>query len=73
MMVPLLIALNYGATVWAKQVPDAGMTALYIHIAAWIAQFIGHGVFEKRAPALFDSLVQGTRLIRYFSNDLMQR
>ena len=21
----------------------------------WIAQFIGHGVFEKRAPALLDS------------------
>ncbi len=29
--------------------------ALAIHIAAWILQFIGHGVFEGRAPALLDS------------------
>ena len=25
---------------------------------AWVLQFIGHGVFEGRAPALFDSLAQ---------------
>lgn len=30
---------------------------LYIHIIAWIAQFIGHGIFEKRAPALLDNLL----------------
>ncbi|ETW05117.1 hypothetical protein H310_04138 [Aphanomyces invadans] len=29
--------------------------ALGIHVTAWIIQFIGHGVFEKRAPALLDS------------------
>ena len=29
--------------------------ALTIHIFAWILQFIGHGVFEGRAPALIDS------------------
>ena len=28
---------------------------LGIHVALWIAQFIGHGVFEKRAPALLES------------------
>merc|ERR1719339_232421 len=28
---------------------------LAFHVAAWIAQFIGHGVFEGRAPALLDS------------------
>jgi len=28
---------------------------LAYHIIMWIAQFIGHGVFEKRAPALLDS------------------
>merc|ERR1719490_153072 len=26
-----------------------------IHVADWIAQFVGHGVFEGRAPALLDS------------------
>ncbi|TRY80556.1 hypothetical protein TCAL_06489 [Tigriopus californicus] len=32
--------------------------ALVIFIMAWIIQFIGHGVFEGRAPALLDSLDQ---------------
>ena len=32
--------------------------ALGIHVAAWILQFIGHGVFEGRAPALLDSADQ---------------
>ena len=32
--------------------------ALAVHVGAWILQFIGHGVFEGRAPALLDSLDQ---------------
>jgi uncharacterized membrane protein YGL010W len=32
--------------------------ALAIHVTGWILQFIGHGIFEKRAPALLDSLDQ---------------
>ncbi|KAF4318369.1 hypothetical protein JM18_005139 [Phytophthora kernoviae] len=32
--------------------------ALGVHCFAWIMQFIGHGVFERRKPALFDSLDQ---------------
>lgn len=27
-------------------------------VACWVAQFVGHGVFEKRAPALLDNLFQ---------------
>jgi uncharacterized membrane protein YGL010W len=27
------------------------------HLVCWIAQFIGHGVFEKRNPALMDNLL----------------
>merc|ERR1711939_566106 len=30
--------------------------ALFFHIVGWVAQFIGHGVFEKRAPALMTNL-----------------
>jgi uncharacterized membrane protein YGL010W len=33
-------------------------TAAILHITSWIAQFIGHGIFEKRAPALLDNLFQ---------------
>lgn len=32
--------------------------ALIIHVTGWILQFIGHGVFEGRAPALLDSIDQ---------------
>lgn len=33
-------------------------TIIAIHIICWIAQFIGHGVFEKKQPALLTGLIQ---------------
>jgi uncharacterized membrane protein YGL010W len=36
-------------------------TAWIVHGIAWIAQFIGHGFAEGRAPALLDNLLQGER------------
>lgn len=39
--------------------PSAMPFAIALNVASWIAQFIGHGVFEKRAPALFNNLTQG--------------
>lgn len=38
----------------------------YLFGAAWIAQFIGHGKFEGRAPALLDSLFQSLVLAVFF-------
>lgn len=38
--------------------PGAFITALVIHVFAWIAQIGAHFVFEKRAPALADSFIQ---------------
>lgn len=35
-------------------------------MASWIAQFIGHGVYEGRAPALLDNLVQALFLAPFF-------
>jgi 2-hydroxy fatty acid dioxygenase len=32
----------------------------------WIAQFIGHGVAEKRAPALLDNLIGAIVLAPFF-------
>ncbi len=67
MLAPLLIlgtALanrlqsTYGAT--------ANNWAIGVHVASWIAQFVGHGVFEGRAPALFDNLVQALFLAPFF-------
>lgn len=39
--------------------PSAMPFAIALNVASWIAQFIGHGVFEGRAPALFTNLTQG--------------
>ncbi|SCU84563.1 LAFA_0D10660g1_1 [Lachancea sp. 'fantastica'] len=33
--------------------------ALLIFTTGWVAQFMGHGVFERQRPALLDNLVQG--------------
>jgi uncharacterized membrane protein YGL010W len=40
--------------------------ALGAHLVAWIAQFIGHGAFEGRAPALLDNLIQAIFLAPLF-------
>jgi 2-hydroxy fatty acid dioxygenase len=45
---------------------DANYAALGIHVVSWIAQFIGHGKFEGRAPALLDNLVQALFLAPLF-------
>ncbi|KAF9894379.1 hypothetical protein FE257_007882 [Aspergillus nanangensis] len=37
-----------------------------IHAVSWVAQFIGHGAFEGRAPALLDNLVQALLLAPLF-------
>lgn len=47
-----------------------GMTANYwamaLFVFSWIVQFIGHGVFEGRAPALLKSLYQSLVLAGLF-------
>jgi len=46
------------------------MTANYwaagVNIVSWIAQFVGHGVFEGRAPALLDNIYQALFLAPLF-------
>ncbi len=39
---------------------------LTLHVVGWILQFIGHGVFEGRAPALLDSLDQAIITAPFF-------
>lgn len=40
--------------------------AIAVHAVSWIAQFIGHGSFEGRAPALLDNLFQAIFLAPLF-------
>ncbi|KAI8629275.1 DUF962 domain-containing protein [Xylariaceae sp. FL1651] len=41
-------------------------TALAVHIVCWLLQFLGHGIFEGRAPALLDNLIQAVFLAPLF-------
>ena len=66
-LAPLLL----GWTAYAKYLTNSyGATANYwaigIHIASWVAQFVGHGLFEGRAPALLDNLTQAFLLAPFF-------
>lgn len=67
----LLAPLLMGATAYANHLTTTwGATANYwalaIHIISWLAQFIGHGAYEGRAPALLDNLVQAVFLAPLF-------
>ncbi|KAL8678584.1 MAG: hypothetical protein Q9186_005087 [Xanthomendoza sp. 1 TL-2023] len=67
MLAPLMLA----GTAYANHLTSTyGRTANYwalgLHLASWIAQFIGHGAFEGRAPALLDNLVQAFLLAPFF-------
>lgn len=73
--VPLLVGglyyLSKGYQLAAS--PESSITqsefhnvALTAHIIAWLAQFYGHGVHEKRAPALTDNLLQALVLAPFF-------
>ncbi|KAG8530814.1 uncharacterized protein KY384_004171 [Bacidia gigantensis] len=67
LLAPLLLA---GAAFSNHLTDSYGATANYwaigLHISCWIAQFVGHGIFEGRAPALLDNLVQAFFLAPFF-------
>ncbi|KAF7828034.1 putative endoplasmic reticulum membrane protein C16E8.02-like [Senna tora] len=44
----------------------AWKVVLVVQLVCWTGQFIGHGVFEKRAPALLDNLVQALVMAPFF-------
>ncbi|KAF9625168.1 hypothetical protein IFM89_020035 [Coptis chinensis] len=44
----------------------AWKVVLAAQVFCWIGQFIGHGVFEKRAPALLDNLTQAFVMAPFF-------
>jgi uncharacterized membrane protein YGL010W len=44
----------------------ANKWAIAVHLVCWVAQFVGHGKFEGRAPALMDNLVQALFLAPLF-------
>eukprot|EP00904_Undaria_pinnatifida_P011059 jgi/Undpi1/7083/HiC_scaffold_22.g09557.m1 len=53
----LVVASYMTSNMWMADGGSA-MLAGGVNVAAWIAQFYGHGVHEGRAPALLDNLFQ---------------
>jgi len=54
----LTAGVSYGMPAW--------QIATAVHVACWIAQFVGHGAFEGRSPALFDNLFQAVVMAPLF-------
>lgn len=67
MITPLLYgSLALGNHLTSTYGKTANYWALGLHVVSWLAQFVGHGVFEGRAPALLDNLVQAIFLAPFF-------
>jgi 2-hydroxy fatty acid dioxygenase len=62
----LLASTAYANHLTTSYNPTASYAAIGINVVSWIAQFVGHGVFEGRAPALFDNLYQALFLAPLF-------
>lgn len=66
-LTPLLLASTvYASNLTSTYGATANTWALGIHIVSWLAQFVGHGVYEGRAPALLDNIVQAGFLAPFF-------
>ncbi len=64
---PIIIGWTAYANHLTSTIPSTiNKAAIAVEIVAWIAQFVGHGVYEGRAPALLDNLVQALVLAPFF-------
>ncbi|CAF9909310.1 MAG: hypothetical protein ALECFALPRED_005511 [Alectoria fallacina] len=67
LLAPLLLAgTAYSEYLTTTYGAIANYWAVGIFVSSWVAQFIGHGLFEGRAPALLDNLVQALVLAPFF-------
>jgi len=64
----LLVACWVGSSILgdALEFSLAWKVTSVCQVVCWCAQFVGHGVFEKRAPALLDNLVQAFLMAPFF-------
>lgn len=63
--IPQMLASLLTATAFSYR-GDAIKIAAGVHAFSWVAQFFGHGVHEKRAPALLDNLIGAVVLAPFF-------
>ncbi|KAI9813744.1 MAG: Alpha subunit of the F1 sector of mitochondrial F1F0 ATP synthase [Phylliscum demangeonii] len=62
----ILLGTAYANHLTSTYGRTANLWALALHVASWLVQFVGHGVFEGRAPALMDNLVQALFMAPFF-------
>ncbi|KAJ8592095.1 DUF962-domain-containing protein [Rhizopogon salebrosus TDB-379] len=55
---PQMVLTLLTATAYAYR-PGGMRDAIIIQVISWIAQFLGHGLAERRAPALLDNILGG--------------
>ncbi|CEP20519.1 unnamed protein product [Cyberlindnera jadinii] len=63
---PIMFLIGYANTHLIQSVENYTYWLTVLFVVSWIAQFISHAVFEKRAPALLDNLVQALVLAPFF-------
>ncbi|KAI1435011.1 DUF962 domain-containing protein [Xylaria sp. CBS 124048] len=59
-------AAAFGNAALSQDPTLTNKVAAGVHVASWLLQFVGHGAFEGRAPALLDNLVQAVFLAPLF-------
>jgi 2-hydroxy fatty acid dioxygenase len=66
-LLPIIIGWTAYANHLTTTMPSTiNKVAIGVQVVTWGAQFIGHGVFEGRAPALLDNLLQALVLAPFF-------
>jgi len=62
----ILASTSYANRLTSTYGTTANYWAASVHVVSWLAQFVGHGVFEGRAPALLDNIFQALFLAPLF-------
>lgn len=68
MSLPVLVfsTLQFSQMVLSSKADYINTWSFIVWVIAWIAQFFGHGYYEKRAPALLDNLMQALVMAPFF-------
>lgn len=66
-LLPLIISWTAYANHLTTAYPSsANQVSIAVFVVSWILQFVGHGVYEGRAPALLNNLLQALVLAPFF-------
>ncbi|KAJ1858568.1 hypothetical protein LPJ73_001888 [Coemansia sp. RSA 2703] len=63
---PFIYTMLVTAQQFVLTTPNGMNICIGLFVFSWIIQFIGHGAFEKRAPALMDNIVQALVMAPFF-------